>query len=162
VRAIYSRTYVNSCRYFHFVDRVNTSIGIYQEGAAEKAAEALNNMLASDAVVLRNGKEVKIPTKTIVPGDVIKLGLGDRVPADLRMLSVNNLSCSEAALTGESLPVEKTVNAIELEDGIDPSQTPLGDRHNMAFSATLVSQGTGVGIVVNTGDLTEIVPSTLS
>jgi magnesium-transporting ATPase (P-type) len=153
---INARAYVNSLCHFHFARRINTAIGIYQEGAAETAAEALKNMLASDAVLIRNGKEVKIPTQTIVPGDVVKLSLGDRVPADLRMLSVNNLYCSEAALTGESLPVEKTVDTIELDDNVDPSQIPLGDRHNMAFSATLVSQGTGIGVVVSTGDHTEI------
>jgi magnesium-transporting ATPase (P-type) len=156
VRVVYARANVNSLCHFHFADRVNTSIGIYQEGAAEKAAEALKNMLASDAIVVRNGKEVKIPTQIIVPGDIVMLSLGDRVPADLRMLSVNNLYCSEAALTGESLPVEKTVDIIDLEDDVDPSQIPLGDRRNMAFSATLVSQGAGVGVVVTTGDLTEI------
>jgi magnesium-transporting ATPase (P-type) len=156
VRVIYACAFVNSLCHFHFAGRVNTTIGIYQEGAAEKAAEALQNMLASDAVLVRNGKEVKIPTQTIVPGDVVKLSLGDRVPADLRMLSVNNLYCSEAALTGESLPVEKTADTIKLDDDVDPSQIPLGDRRNMAFSATLVSQGAGVGVVVSTGDHTEI------
>lgn len=134
--------------------RLNTTIGIYQEGSAEKAAEALKNMLSSDAVLIRNGKEVKIPASEVVPGDVVVLGTGDRVPGDIRMLDVNNLACQEAALTGESVPIEKTEEPITGSG--DPKQTPLGDRKNMCFSATLVAQGGGVGIVVATGDKTEI------
>jgi magnesium-transporting ATPase (P-type) len=112
-------------------------------------------MLSSDAVVVRNGVETKVTGTDIVPGDVVMLSLGDRVPADLRMIEVSNLACAEAALTGESVPIEKSVDAIEVEGG-DASRTPLGDRHNMAFSATLVAQGQGVGIIVSTGDHTEI------
>ena len=133
---------------------INTIIGIVQEGSAEKAAEALKNMLSSDAVVVRDGKDVKIPADQIVPGDVIRLALGDRVPADLRMLEVGNLAAQEAALTGESVPIDKTVDAIVV-DG-DPNAQPLGDRHNMCFSATLISQGSGTGLAVTTGDHTEI------
>lgn len=132
---------------------INTAIGIYQEGSAEKAAEALKNMLSSDAVVVRDGQTVKVSGQEIVPGDIVLMELGDRVPADLRMVEVVNLACAEAALTGESVPIEKTIDAIE---SADPASTPLGDRHNMAFSATLVAQGTGVGIIVSTGDETEI------
>lgn len=134
--------------------RVNTIIGIVQEGSAEKAADALKAMLSSEAVVVRDGKEVKVPAEEIVPGDIVKLGLGDRVPADLRMCTVGNLACGEAALTGESVPIDKTIEAIEA--GADPMAIPLGDRHNMCFSATLVSQGTGTGLVTTTGDYTEI------
>jgi magnesium-transporting ATPase (P-type) len=133
---------------------INTAIGIIQEGSAEKAAEALKNMLSSDAIVVRNGTECKVKGTEIVPGDVVMLSLGDRVPADLRMIEVVNLACAEAALTGESVPIDKTVDAID--SGDDPKRTPLGDRHNMAFSATLVAQGTGAGIIVGTGDYTEI------
>eukprot|EP00522_Entomoneis_paludosa_P015032 CAMPEP_0172456430 /NCGR_PEP_ID=MMETSP1065-20121228/15478_1 /TAXON_ID=265537 /ORGANISM="Amphiprora paludosa, Strain CCMP125" /LENGTH=642 /DNA_ID=CAMNT_0013209429 /DNA_START=53 /DNA_END=1979 /DNA_ORIENTATION=+ len=133
---------------------VNTTIGIVQEGSAEKAADALKAMLSSDALVVRDGKDVKVPADEIVPGDVVKLSLGDRVPADLRMLEVSNLSALEAALTGEAVPIDKTVDAIE--SGSDPSQTPLGDRHNMCFSATLISQGAALGLAVATGDETEI------
>lgn len=132
---------------------INTAIGIYQEGSAEKAAEALRNMLSSDAVVIRDGQTSKVSGQEIVPGDIVLLELGDRVPADLRMVEVVNLACAEAALTGESVPIEKTIDAIETND---PRSTPLGDRHNMAFSATLVAQGTGVGLIVSTGDNTEI------
>jgi magnesium-transporting ATPase (P-type) len=112
-------------------------------------------MLSSDAIVVRDGKEVKIPADQIVPGDVVILGTGDRVPADIRMLETNNIASQEAALTGESVPIEKTSDVIEPKGG-DPRQTPLGDRKNMCFSATLVSQGAGAGVVVATGDNTEI------
>ena len=86
---------------------LNTWIGIYQEGNAEKAADALKNMLSTDARVIRGGKEVMIPAGDIVPGDVCLLGLGDKIPADLRMISVSNLATGEAALTGESVPIDK-------------------------------------------------------
>ncbi|CAJ1959112.1 unnamed protein product [Cylindrotheca closterium] len=132
---------------------INTAIGIIQEGSAEKAAEALKAMLSSDAIVLRNGIETKVPAEEVVPGDVVVLSLGDRVPADLRMIEVSQLASAEAALTGESVPIDKTVDVIESEN---PKSVPLGDRHNMCFSATLVAQGSGVGIIVATGDNTEI------
>jgi magnesium-transporting ATPase (P-type) len=133
---------------------INTIIGIVQEGSAEKAAEALKNMLSSDAVVVRNGKDVKIPATQIVPGDIIRLSLGDRVPADMRMLRVGNLAASEAALTGESVPIDKTIDPIVTAG--DPNSQPLGDRHNMCYSTTLISQGTGTGVAIATGDQTEI------
>jgi len=135
--------------------RLNTTIGVYQEGSAEKAAEALKGMLSSEAVLVRDGKEVKVPGSQIVPGDVVVLQTGDRVPADVRLLEVNNLACQEAALTGESVPIDKITDPIIAKNG-NPKSTPLGDRKNMCFSATLVSQGYGVGLVVSTGDNTEI------
>lgn len=138
-----------------FVVTLNTCIGIYQEGAAESAAEALKNMLSSDAILIRNGQETRIPAVEVVPGDVVILNTGDRVPGDIRLLEVNNLACQEAALTGESVPIDKTTDPIPIENG-NPEQTPLGDRKNMCFSATLVAQGYGVGLVVSTGDNTEI------
>lgn len=134
---------------------INTTIGIIQEGSAEKAAEALKAMLSSDAIAVRDGAEVKVPAQELVPGDVVMLSLGDKVPADIRLIEVGNLACAEAALTGESVPIDKTVDAIEVEGG-DPSRTPLGDRHNCCFSATLVAQGSAAGLVVATGDYTEI------
>ena len=112
-------------------------------------------MLSADAIVIRDGKETKVPAKELVPGDVVILNTGDRVPGDIRMLEVNNLSSLEAALTGESVPIEKSTDAIIIP-GQDPRQTPLGDRKNMCFSATLISQGYAVGIVASTGDYTEI------
>lgn len=110
-------------------------------------------MLSADAIVVRNGTETRIPADEIVPGDVVALSLGDRVPADLRMLEVVQLACAEAALTGESVPIDKTVDKIESENA---KSVPLGDRHNMCFSATLVAQGSGIGLITSTGDNTEI------
>ncbi|KAG7344076.1 cation-transporting P-type ATPase [Nitzschia inconspicua] len=135
---------------------INTAIGIIQEGSAEQAAEALKAMLSADAVVVRGGTEKKVPANLIVPGDVVILGLGDRIPADLRMIEVSNLASAEAALTGESVPIDKVTEAIPVPDGTNPSQVPLGDRKNMCFSATLIAQGSGAGIVIATGDYTEI------
>lgn len=135
---------------------LNTWIGIYQEGNAEKAADALKNMLSTDARVVRDGKETMIPANQLVPGDVCILNLGDKVPADIRMFSTINLATGEAALTGESVPIDKMVDPIPVEDGQDPEQVPLGDRKNMTYSATLVAQGSGTGIVVASGDYTQI------
>ena len=129
------------------------SVSRVQEGSAEKAADALKAMLSSDAEVIRDGKNVQIPAGEVVPGDIVVVNLGDRLPADIRMLDVFNMACSEAALTGESIPVEKIVSKIEAEN---PNQVPLGDRKNMAFSATMVSQGRCLGLVVATGDHTQI------
>jgi P-type E1-E2 ATPase len=88
---------------------INTWIGIVQEGSAEQAAEALKSMLSSDARVLRSGQEKMIPAQELVPGDIVYLGLGDKVPCDLRVINSANLACQEAALTGESVPIDKTV-----------------------------------------------------
>jgi magnesium-transporting ATPase (P-type) len=135
---------------------INTIIGIYQEGNAEQAAEALKNMLSSEAVLIRDGVETKVDGNLIVPGDAVVLSLGDKIPADLRVIEVNNMASAEAALTGESVPIDKMIDAIALNKGQLPKQVPLGDRKNMCFSATLIAQGSGVGIVVATGDETEI------
>ena len=99
--------------------------------------------------------EFQLPAAEVVPGDIVILSLGDRVPADMRIIESTNLACQEAALTGESVPIDKTIDAITCE-GDNPEQTPLGDRHNMCFSATLVAQGSGRGIAVTTGDYTQI------
>ena len=136
-----------------FVITLNAWIGIMQEGSAEKAANALKDMLSSDAEVIRDGKNCEIPATELVPGDIVVLKTGDRVPADIRMIEVNNIACTEAALTGESLPVEKHTEPI---DANNPEDVPLGDRKNMAFSATLVAQGRGKGVVVSIGDATQI------
>jgi magnesium-transporting ATPase (P-type) len=112
-------------------------------------------MLSSDAILIRDGKQQSVPASEIVPGDVVMLGLGDKVPADIRLLEVNNLASQEAALTGESVPIDKVTEPIKAETG-DPRQTPLGDRKNMCFSATLIAQGSGIGLAVATGDNTEI------
>ena len=133
---------------------INTVIGVLQEGHAEAAAEALRSMLSADACVMRDGKEVQIPSTDVVPGDHVLISTGGKVPADLRFFSVFNVACQEAALTGESVPIDKTVAAIAVIG--NPESTPLGDRHNMAFSATLVSEGCGSGIAIATGDNTQI------
>lgn len=135
---------------------VNTCIGILQEGSAEKAAEALKNMLSADARVIRDGKELMIPAIEVVPGDVIILSLGDRCPADMRVIESTNLACQEAALTGEAVPIDKKIDVISVPQGTNAEQIALGDRHNMTFSATLVAQGSGVGIAIATGDETQI------
>ena len=112
-------------------------------------------MLSSDAVIVRNGTETKVPAQEVVPGDVVMLNLGDRIPADLRMIEVSNCASAEAALTGEAVPIDKQIEVIDCGDA-DPKSTPLGDRCNMCFSATLIASGSGAGIVVATGDYTEI------
>jgi len=162
IRAILSKTSQNiisnwiQVALITFVITLNTYIGILQEGKAEQAAEALKGMLSSDAMVVREGQEQKIPSNQVVPGDIVILGLGDRVPADLRCLQVANLACQEAALTGESLPVEKQVAPLACENPEEAERIPLGDRVNLCFSATLVTQGRATGIAIYTGDSTEI------
>jgi len=135
---------------------VNTFIGIMQEGSAQQAAEALGSMLAPNARVIRDGVEGMVPAIEVVPGDIIILSLGDRVPCDLRVTQSTNMACQEAALTGESVPIDKQTKGIELAAGVNPELTPLGDRNNMCFSATLVAQGSGRGIATTTGDYTQI------
>jgi magnesium-transporting ATPase (P-type) len=135
----------------------NTIVGMYQEGSAEAAADALTAMLSRDAVVVRDGgPDQIIPANELVPGDIVRLSLGERVPADLRLIEATNLSVQEATLTGESVPIDKTVDPIVLDGGMDPTLLPLGDRHNMCYSATLVTSGGGTGVVVRTGNHTEI------
>ena len=128
---------------------LNAVIGFAQEGKALSALEALSNALTTETTVLRNGEKQRIDAKELVPGDIVILASGDKVPADLRFLHVRNLQVDESALTGESLPVEK--KACLLED-----KTSLADRVNMGYSSTLVTYGTAVGMVVKTGDNTEI------
>lgn len=128
---------------------INALIGFIQEGKAEKALSAIRGMLSLDAMVLRDGKRMQIPAEDLVPGDIVLLQPGDKVPADLRLFSVKNLRIEEAALTGESVPVEKRVTPV-------PEQASIGDRFCMAYSSTLVVYGQGAGIVVATSDRTEI------
>ncbi|PKO64126.1 MAG: carbonate dehydratase [Betaproteobacteria bacterium HGW-Betaproteobacteria-16] len=128
---------------------INAIIGFIQEGKAEAALEAIRAMLSPHANVIRNGKRSEIDAAELVPGDVVFLSSGDRVPADLRLISQNELRVEEAALTGESLPVEKTTQAVEQD-------TPLGDRFGMAYSGTLVVYGQGTGVVVATATETEL------
>jgi len=128
---------------------VNAVIGFVQEGKAEKALEAIRHMLAPSATVLRDGRRRSIPGDALVPGDLVLLEPGDRVPADCRLLETRGLKVEEAVLTGESLAVEKTVEPVAAD-------AALGDRLGMAYSGTLVAAGHGRGVVVATGGATEI------
>jgi magnesium-transporting ATPase (P-type) len=128
---------------------INAAIGFVQEGKAEHALEAILGMLAPRAAVTRGGKRATVPAEELVPGDIVHLKSGDRVPADLRLIEVRNLQVEEAALTGESLAVDK--DAMQVAAG-----APLGDRRAMAYSGTLVVYGTAIGLVVATGPQTEI------
>jgi len=127
----------------------NGIIGFIQEGKAEKAMEAIREMLAPSAAVLRNGERHTVKGEELVPGDIVLLEAGDKVPADLRLLKTHGLHIQEAILTGESVPVEKKVEPVA-EDAA------LGDRSCMAFSGTVVTSGQGKGVVVTTGISTEI------
>ncbi|MBN1189228.1 MAG: HAD-IC family P-type ATPase [Dehalococcoidales bacterium] len=125
-------------------------IGFIQEGKAESSLEALKKMMVAQCNVIREGQRKTIPTREVVPGDIVILEDGDRVPADLRLFNVRDLYVEEAALTGESLPVEKNIQVLE-----NPDLSP-GDRLNMCFSGTFISRGRGQGIAVATGDKTVI------
>ncbi|HMU65314.1 MAG TPA: HAD-IC family P-type ATPase, partial [Nitrosomonas sp.] len=141
----------------HWVDTVvivgvvfiNAIIGFAQEGKAEKALNAIRHMLSLDAMVIRDGKRRQVPAEELVVGDIVLLQSGDKVPADLRLLQVKNLRIEEAALTGESEAVEKSIATVA-------EQAVIGDRFNMAYSSTLVVYGQGTGVVVATSDQTEI------
>ncbi|MGE5775830.1 MAG: cation-translocating P-type ATPase, partial [Chloroflexota bacterium] len=124
-------------------------LGFVQEYRAERAIEALKQMAAPTATVLREGQEVKIPAKDLVPGDVVILHMGDRVPADARLLEAVNLQIEEAALTGESVPVEKHTQALASEE------LSIGDRRNMVYAGTAVTYGRGKALVVATAMQTE-------
>ncbi len=128
---------------------VNAIVGYVQEAKAEKAVEALAGMVRTEATVRRDGRRQRVPSAELVPGDIVLLQSGDSVAADLRLFEVRSLQIEEASLTGESVPVQKTVDPL-------PVQTALGDRTNLAFAGTFVTYGQGAGIVCATGDHTEI------
>jgi len=128
---------------------INALIGFVQEGKAENALAALRNMLTLQAMVQRDGKNFLLPAEQLVPGDIVSLESGDKVPADLRLLQTKNLRIDESMLTGESLPAEKNTAAVSIN-------AALGDRFCLAYSGTLVTYGTALGMVVATGDHTEI------
>ncbi len=128
---------------------VNSIIGFIQEGKAENALKAIRQMLSPNALVLRDGRQVTIPAESLVPGDVVLLQSGDKVPADLRLFRVKELQIQEAILTGESVPVEK-ITAPAARESV------LGDRLCLAYSGTLVTHGQGAGVVIATGAQTEI------
>ncbi len=129
---------------------LNAIIGFVQEYRAEKAMKALKEMAAPTALAVRNGKRVNIPASELVPGDVVLLEAGRIVPADIRLTESAQLKIEEATLTGESIPVEKSVRSFS------EKSIPLGDRLNMAYKGTIVSYGRGSGMVVGTGMETEL------
>ena len=129
---------------------LNAVIGVYQEGKAEKALDALKNMSAPHARVVRDGVERQVDAADLVPGDIIHLEAGDFIPADARLLSSISLKSEESALTGESVPSEKDANDTVKE------KAPLGDRSNMVFSGCSITYGTGTAIVTATGMNTEM------
>ena len=127
---------------------VNAIVGYVQEARAEEAIGALSRMIVTEATVRRDSQRVRIPSAELVPGDIVLLQSGDRVSADLRLLQVKNLQCDEAAITGESLPVQKSAEPLAVD-------TILNDRINLAFAGSLVTYGQADGLVVATGNQTE-------
>ena len=128
---------------------LNAIIGVAQENKAEKSLEALQKMSSHAAKVMRDGKLSVVPSRELVPGDLVIIETGDFVPADLRIVQAVNLKSQESAMTGESVPVEKSEDTIE-------GEVELGDRKNILFSSSLVTYGRGKGIVVETGMNTEV------
>src|SRR5690606_162903 len=128
---------------------INAIIGFIQEGKAESALDAIRAMLSAHATVIREGRRREVDAVELVPGDLVVFGSGDRVPADVRLVSIHGLRVDEAALTGESLAVDKGTEAVAAD-------APLGDRYGMAYSGTLVVYGQATGVVVATGGDTEI------
>lgn len=131
---------------------INAAIGFIQEGRAEKALDGIRHMLSPTAQVRRDGAWSDVDAADLVPGDVVRVGAGARVPADVRLLEARSLNVEESALTGESVSAEKSVAAVDAEAG-------LGDRTSMLFSGTLVAAGQGTGVVTATGQATEIAGS---
>lgn len=129
---------------------VNAIIGTVQELKAQSSLEALNKMSAPHSKVLRGGQVEEVVSTDLVPGDIVVLDTGDIIPADLRLIETANLKIQESALTGESVPVEKN------EEQLADKEIPLGDRHNMAFSTSIVTYGRGRGVVIATGMGTEV------
>ena len=127
----------------------NALIGFIQEGKAEKAMESIREMLTPHANVIRDGQRLNVLSYEVVPGDIVLLEAGDKVPADIRLMSARNVSVEEAILTGESVPTQKGIEPV-------PADAPVGDRTCMLFSGTLLNTGAAKGVVVATGASTEI------
>ena len=128
---------------------INAVIGFIQEGKAEQALEAVRSMLAQHAVVIRGGVRLEVAAEDLVPGDLVAIESGAKVPADLRLFQAKNLQINEAALTGESVSVSKSSGRLE-------TACPLAERTNMAFAGTVVDTGQGLGWVVATAAQTEV------
>jgi calcium-translocating P-type ATPase len=124
---------------------LNAILGFVQEGKAEGALDALRNMMVPECLVLRAGEQRRIPSKDLVPGDLVVLEGGDKIPADVRFLEVSNIHVDESSLTGESVPVKKIIESLEGDDLVP------GDQKNMGFSGTYLTQGTARAVVVATG-----------
>jgi cation-transporting ATPase F len=127
---------------------INALISYIQESKAEEAIAALAKSVATEVTVMREGQKVRVPSRELVPGDVVLLSSGDRVPADLHLVSVRNLRVDESAFTGESVPVEKRLGSL-------PEDTPLAERQNMAYAGSFVTFGQGAGVVVAIGNQTQ-------
>lgn len=140
---------VTDAAFIMIVLLINAIIGSIQELKAEKSAEQLQKLMRTTARVKRDGRETVVPAEDLVPGDIVLLESGNRVPADLLFLSTNNLSVDESLLTGESMPAEKNTGKVDPE-------AVVGDRRNMAFAGTTVATGRGVGVVASIGAHTEI------
>jgi Ca2+-transporting ATPase len=130
------------------VTLINAIIGFVQESKAESAIAALASSVKTNATIIRNGQKMQVPSTELVPGDVVLLASGDKVPADLRLVQARNLQVNESALTGESIAIEKNIQPLDID-------TPLAERTNMAYAGSFVTFGTGKGIVVAIGDATE-------
>jgi len=128
---------------------LNAILGFFQEGKTEAALEALRKMIVPECTVFRDGEQKIVPTRELVPGDVVILNGGDRIPSDLRLFSTKDVSADEAALTGESIPVEKSV------DPIPKPNLPPGDQRCIAFGGTFITRGSARGIVIATSENTE-------
>src|SRR5262249_50664518 len=128
---------------------LNALLGFIQEGKAEKALDSIRNMLSAEARTVRGSETRLIPAEQLVPGDVVPLESGAKIPAGLRLVDAKNLRTEEAALTGESVPAEKGTDAV-------PANATVGDRESMAFSGTMVVSGRAAGIVVATGNDSEL------
>ncbi|KZL50262.1 carbonate dehydratase [Nodularia spumigena CENA596] len=131
------------------VTLINAIIGFVQESKAEGAIAALAQAVTTEATVIRNGQKSRIPSQELVPGDIVLLTSGDKVPADLRLFNSRNLQVDESALTGESVPVEKDTTTLSAD-------TPLAERVNMAYAGSFVTFGQGSGVVVSTANATEM------
>ncbi|MCG6536527.1 MAG: HAD-IC family P-type ATPase, partial [Syntrophales bacterium LBB04] len=129
---------------------LNAIVGVVQESKAEAALAALQKMSAPNAQVIRDGHQVTVPSRELVPGDIVVVEAGNYIPADMRLVESINLKVEEAALTGESVPVEKDANMV-----LD-KEIPIGDRKNSAFMSTMVTYGRGKGLVTSTGMHTQI------
>src|SRR6516162_8679554 len=128
---------------------LNALLGFIQEGKAEKALESIRNMLSAEARTLRGGETRRIAAEQLVPGDIVLLESGDKIPADLRLIDAKNFRTEEAALYGESVPADKSTDAVS-------TNATVGDRECMAFSGTMVVSGRATGVVVATGNETEL------